>query len=92
MIHSPVRLSIMAALSGVAEAEFATIADIVEINASTLSKQMTILEQAGYVGVRKGYQGRRPRTWLSLTAEGRGNLTAHLDALRRIAEGGTSRQ
>jgi DNA-binding MarR family transcriptional regulator len=84
-VHSPVRLSIMAALAEVTEAEFSAITALVEISAATLSKQMTVLEEANYVGVRKGYIGRRPRTWLFLTATGREALAAHLAALREIA-------
>ena len=46
---------------------------------------MSTLEQAGYVKVRKGYVGKRPRTWLSLTRNGRTAYTGHLAALREIA-------
>ena len=52
---------------------------------SVLSKQVSTLEQAGYVRVRKGYVGKRPRTWLSLTRAGRDAYTGHLGALREIA-------
>jgi DNA-binding MarR family transcriptional regulator len=86
IVHFPIRLSIMAALAEVAEAEFGAIAGMVEINAVTLSKQMTVLEGAGYVTIRKGYVGRRPRTWLSLTSKGRNALATHLGALREIAD------
>lgn len=87
VIHAPVRLSIVAALAGVDEAEFAHVRDTIEITDPALSKQATALETAGYVRIRKGYVGKRPRTWLSLTAEGRRAYTAHLEALRAIAEG-----
>lgn len=50
-----------------------------------LSKQVATLEQAGYVKVRKGYVGKRPRTWLSLTRSGREAFTRHVSALREIA-------
>lgn len=85
VIHSPVRFSIVAALASVDEAEFAAIRDAVEVSDSVLSKQVTTLEQAGYVKVRKGYVGKRPRTWLSLTRAGRSAFQAHLGALREIA-------
>jgi DNA-binding MarR family transcriptional regulator len=86
IIHFPIRLSIMACLAELAEAEFGFVKDTVEITAATLSKQVTILEEAGYLAVRKGYVGRRPRTWLSLTKAGRAAFTAHLDTLRAIVE------
>lgn len=86
-IHAPVRFSIVAALAGVDDAEFATIRDAIEVSDSTLSKQVAVLEKAGYVKVRKGYVGKRPRTWLSLTKDGRAAYEGHLAALRAIAGG-----
>ncbi|PMR62721.1 ArsR family transcriptional regulator [Verrucosispora sp. ts21] len=87
-IHAPVRFSIMAALVAADQAEFGFIRDTVEISDSVLSRQVTVLEAAGLVKVRKGYVGKRPRTWLSLTATGRRAFADHLDALREIADGG----
>jgi DNA-binding MarR family transcriptional regulator len=87
VVHFPIRLSIMACLAEVAEAEFGFVKDTVEISAATLSKQVTVLEESGYLAVRKGYVGRRPRTWLSLTDAGRRALAGYLDALREIAGG-----
>jgi DNA-binding MarR family transcriptional regulator len=84
-IHAPVPLSIVAALAATDEAEFGAVRDAVQVSDSALSKHAAALEQVGYVGVRKGYVGRRPRTWLRLTPEGRGALAAHLTALRAIA-------
>lgn len=85
VIHAPVRFSIVAALAGVDDAEFATIRDAVEVTDSTLSKQVSVLEKAGYVTVRKGHVGKRPRTWLSLNRTGRKAYESHLAALRAIA-------
>lgn len=87
VIHSPVRLSIVAALNTVEEADFATIRDEIEVSDSTLSKQVSALEKAGYVKVKKGYVGKRPRTWLQLSKAGRAALATHLAALREIAGG-----
>lgn len=84
VVHFPIRLSIMAVLLEVDEAEFRFVTDTVEISAVTLSRQMSILEDAGYVRVRKGHVGRRPRTWLALTPTGRQRFTAHLQALQAI--------
>ena len=80
----PVRLSIAAALARVDDAEFGTVRDAIEVSDAVLSKQVTILGDAGYVHVRKGYVGKRPRTWLSLTDDGRTALQHHLAALRAL--------
>lgn len=84
LIHA-VRFSIAAALFGVDRAEFGLIRDSVDISASMLSKQIALLEAAGYVGVDKGRVRRMPRTWLRLTPAGRAAYERHLAALQRIA-------
>jgi DNA-binding MarR family transcriptional regulator len=80
----PVRLSIVAALARVDDAEFAAVRDAIEVSDPVLSKQIGILEAAGYVNARKGYVGKRPRTWLSLTEQGRTALQRHLKALHAL--------
>ncbi len=85
LFTNSVRLSVVAALDGVDKAEFALVRDLVEIPDSTLSKHVATLEMAGYLAVEKGRVGRRPRTWLKLTRQGRQALARHLAALRDIA-------
>lgn len=84
VIHSPVRLSIMACLTAADRAEFGFVRDAVEVSDSVLSKQISTLEEAGYVSVKKGYVGKYPRTWLSITGAGRRAFDAHLGALTAI--------
>ncbi len=87
LLGHPVRFSIMALLAPAHKVEFGFVRDHVEVTDSILSKQMSALEQAGYVKVDKGFVGKRPRTWLSLTREGRRTFDRHLAALREIAQG-----
>ena len=87
VIHAPVRFSVVAALARATEAEFGWVRDAVGVTDSALSKQVSTLEQAGYVEVRKGYVGKRPRTWLRLSRRGREAFGAHVAALRAIADG-----
>lgn len=85
LLNAPVRLSVVAALAPLDKAEFGFLRDLVEVSDSALSKQIAALEEVGYVEVHKGRVGRRPRTWLSLTREGRAVYWRHLAALRAIA-------
>jgi DNA-binding MarR family transcriptional regulator len=86
VINTTTRLSLMAVLAGVQDAEFADVRDVSGLSDSVVSKQATALEAAGYLTVRKGHVGRRPRTWLSLTSAGRAALRRHIAALRQIVE------
>lgn len=84
------RLKVAAFLAGCAEADFATITEVCELTPATLSKAATTLENAGYLRIRKGHVGRRPRTWLSLTKAGRSAFEGHLAALSHLTEQGQS--
>ncbi|MEE1823172.1 transcriptional regulator [Streptomyces sp. BE20] len=84
LLQHPTRLTVLAFLSACAEAEFGTVRDHCEVSDSVLSKAATALEQAGYLKVRKGAVGRRPRTWLVATRAGRRALTEHLAELQRL--------
>ncbi|WP_353988810.1 winged helix-turn-helix domain-containing protein [Ruicaihuangia caeni] len=86
-LNSPVRLSIMAALARVDDAEFSVVRDAISVSDSVLSKQIAVLESVGYIDAKKGYVGKRPRTWLSLTPTGRAALETHLSALRALIGG-----
>ncbi|WP_329091022.1 MULTISPECIES: winged helix-turn-helix domain-containing protein [unclassified Streptosporangium] len=87
VIHAPVRLSIMAALSVTDKAEFRFLRDTIEISDSLLSKHVITLEEAGYVHVEKAFVGKRPRTWLAITDEGRRAFHDYVSVLKRLTEG-----
>lgn len=87
VIHQPVRLSIVATLAHAERVDFAFLRDSLELGDSNLSRHLTALEEAGYVQIDKVFEGKRPRTWLSLTPAGCAAFAAHVAALRRIVEG-----
>jgi len=86
VIHAPVRLSIMAALASADRVEFRFLRDLLEVSDSLLSKHLGVLETAGYVEVIKGFVGKRPRTWLTLTPSGRAAFEAYAGALRALMD------
>ena len=74
-------------LAGVEQIDFAALRNHLQVSDSVLSRQASQLEGLGIVAVRKGYIGKRPRTWFSLTPKGRKLWKSHLAALRAIADG-----
>jgi DNA-binding MarR family transcriptional regulator len=84
LIHAPARLSLMALLAAGGEAEFGYVRDSIGVSDSVLSKHASALEAAGYVKIRKGYVGKRPRTWFGITPTGRRAFAAHAKALQDI--------
>ncbi|MGW4511484.1 winged helix-turn-helix domain-containing protein [Streptomyces sp. NPDC004393] len=86
LLVDPTRLSIVSLLAATQWAEFGWVRDSVGLTDSALSKQVATLSKPGYVEVRKGYVGKRPRTWLNLSDTGRSALQAHIAILQQIVE------
>jgi DNA-binding MarR family transcriptional regulator len=84
LIHAPTRLAIVSLLAATDWADFKFVRDEVGLSDSALSKQLTTLEESGYVEIRKGSVGRRPRTTARLTDAGRAAFTGHVAALQDI--------
>ena len=84
LIHAPTRLSIVSLLAATEWADFKFIRDSVGLSDSALSKQLTTLEEAGYVEIRKSFVGKRPRTSAKLTSVGRAAFERHVAALQQI--------
>ncbi|MEV8144326.1 transcriptional regulator [Specibacter sp. NPDC078709] len=85
IIHVPARLRVCSILAEVAEIEFGVIRDSLALSDSALSKHLRVLENAGYIALRKGIVDTRTRTWVNLTKAGRAAFRAHVRALRSLA-------
>jgi DNA-binding MarR family transcriptional regulator len=83
-VHQRHRLGILAITSRSRQADFGYLQETLGLTSGNLSRHLTVLEDAGLVRVEKGYQGRRPRTWVSITRQGRAALAAEMEALMRL--------
>jgi DNA-binding MarR family transcriptional regulator len=89
IIHQTLRLKIMTAvcLDSADEAwDFSRLKKITEATDGNLGSHLGILEQAGYVSIEKDFVGKRPRTRVSATSEGRRAFREHVEYLRDIVE------
>jgi len=84
LIHAPTRLALVSLLAATEWADFRFLRDSAGLSDSALSKQLTTLEEAGYVEIRKGFVGKRPRTSARLTSVGRAAFDQHVAALQEI--------
>lgn len=80
----PKRLAALGMLVNTKEIEFAFIRDHLGLSDSDLSKQMSALVEAGYVGSRKSGKGRTRKTWFRATAQGKRALASHVEALNQL--------
>ena len=71
----------LAWLSDKGAGDFTELAAVLALANNALSSHLQRLERAGYVELRRGFLGRKPRTRVVLTAAGRAAWLAHLDRL-----------
>ncbi len=84
-VHQRHRLGILTIISRAPQADFGYLRDALQLTSGNLSAHLTVLEDAGLVRIEKGYAGRRPRTWVSITRRGRDALAAEMAALLELA-------
>ena len=84
VVHQRVRLGILTILATASSAEFGYLRDALDVSDGSLSRHLQILEQAGYLKIKKGYVGKRPRTWVSITALGSKALHAEVQELAAL--------
>ncbi|WP_449373658.1 transcriptional regulator [Arthrobacter psychrolactophilus] len=87
IIHAPNRLRICAYLSTLEQAEFGVLRDMLGVADSVASKQLKVLEEAGYVTLSKPKGLGRVKTWAALTTDGSRAYTEHVAALKALIEG-----
>lgn len=83
-IHEKTRLAIVSALAVNPTLSFNELKAILKTTDGNLSVHARKLEDAGYVGCRKTFEGRMPKTEFSLTAAGKRALEkyiGHMEAL-----------
>ena len=93
IIHQPLRLKIMAALNALPSREsieFTRLKAMLEATDGNLGAHIATLERAGYIKVEKDFVGKKPRTSVAMTREGRKAFGQHVAYLRDILEGAIS--
>lgn len=86
-IHQPVRLRIMAALVTLGpdeEVDFTYLRNLLEVTDGNLGAHLRKLEESGYITVNKLFVERKPRTFISASAEGHKVFKEHVAALESI--------
>lgn len=83
-IHQRVRLGILAVLTEADQADFGYLKEVLDLTDGNLSRHLGVLEEAGLVKINKGYEGKRPRTWVNATRKGRIAFAGHVAALQEL--------
>ncbi|MCJ2188675.1 transcriptional regulator [Novosphingobium beihaiensis] len=95
IFHERARLGIVTSLAGQPDGlSFAQLKQLCGLTDGNLNRHLTVLEEARYVTIEKGFDGKRPQTRCRLSELGRGDFGQYLAALEsalrhatRAAEG-----
>ncbi len=82
LLHSELRLAVMSILISVESADFVYLREQTGATAGNLSVQLDKLQQAGYITIEKGFNGKKPRTTCLITEQGVTAFSEYVDALR----------
>lgn len=84
LIHERTRLAIVSALAVSDSLTFNELKQLLRASDGNLSVHARKLEDAGYLGCKKSFDGRMPKTEYSLTAFGRRALEKYLDHMEAL--------
>jgi len=86
VLDSRIRVFALAILSGVEKASFSYLKDRLKTTDGNLSVHMQKLSDAGYVVIEKVFEGKKPRTYYSITYKGRKALMEYVEELHKSME------
>ena len=84
VVHQKHRLGILTIAAESKRVEFGYLKEALELTGGNLSRHLTVLVEAGLLDMEKGYDGKRPKTWVSITRAGRQALADEIAALRAL--------
>ena len=83
-VHQRVRLGILAIAQQARRVDFIFLRTELGLTAGNLSQHLNVLDKADLIIIEKGYEGKRPRTWIRLTKEGRMALRDEIRTLKTL--------
>jgi DNA-binding MarR family transcriptional regulator len=86
VVHQRARLGILTVLGEAQRVDFPYLKSLLQLTDGNLGRHIEVLAAEGLVEVTKGYEGRRPRTWVEITKLGRGALAAEMAALKQLVQ------
>jgi DNA-binding MarR family transcriptional regulator len=84
VVHQRVRLGILTVTHEGRRVEFGYLRTQLGLTAGNLSTHVSVLEEAGLIEVEKGYEGKRGRTWITLTSRGSAALAEEIGRLKQL--------
>ncbi len=85
-VHGPIRLGVLTALQIDGPLDFTTLKKRLEVADGAIGIHLRKLEDIGYIGCKKSFVGRRPKSTYRITSAGHGALRDYLDAMQQVID------
>ncbi|HEV2376090.1 MAG TPA: transcriptional regulator [Streptosporangiaceae bacterium] len=85
-VHQKTRLALLTVLDEANRADFPYLKRTLGLTDGNLGRHLDMLAAQHLVEITKGYEGRRPRTWVSITTQGRHALATEMKLLTALLE------
>lgn len=84
LLHQELRLSIISFLVSVEWADFKKLIEVTSASKGNLSVQISNLQKAGYIKVKKSFKGNYPHTECRITKLGRSEFEIYLESIKKM--------
>jgi DNA-binding PadR family transcriptional regulator len=85
-VHGPIRLGVLTALQTDGPLDFTTLKKRLEVADGAIGIHLRKLEDIGYIGCKKSFVGRRPKSTYRITSPGHRALRDYLDAMQQVID------
>ena len=84
ILHQELRLAIVSFLANVDRADFKKLMEITSASKGNISVQISKLQEAGYISVKKTFKGNYPNTECQISKKGRLAFESYLSELKKL--------
>ena len=85
-VHGPLRLGVLSLLQIEGAMDFTTLKRRLNATDGALGMHLQKLEENGYIGCKKAFVSRRPKSTYRITASGKQALADYLEAMQRLID------
>jgi len=86
LLHQNIRSKLISLLITNEELPFKALKEYLEVTDGNLSSHLTKLEKAGYVKIEKSFEGKRPKTVVHISNNGRKAFIKYISELKKFIE------
>jgi len=86
LLHQTIRSKLVSLLIANEELPFKALKESLEVTDGNLSSHLSKLEKEQYISIEKSFEGKRPKTVVSISAKGREAFDNYIETLKKFIE------